>query len=220
MSVNLWKKLIKNGALTLPYTLIRLLGVFDASVLMQILAEYNRACRDHLNLGEFVLVDYNRMSDYLNMDYDDLIESVKILQKYDFIVSYYSGIDNTHLIRVKNDIIEEYVEKYEIQNQLDTWDCGLARTQNPINRKNNFSELTLRIKSYVDEYFNKIDYLPLITYSVINEYIKNYEEQWFQLNQKINVISQIIDLIKNSENLKYDLANLINNLYIEHLNKQ
>ena len=217
MGISIWKNLIKYGYLSLPYTTIQSLGILNAIVLMQILAEYNRAVRDKLNIGTCFLADFGRMSDYLNLDKNDLEETVVELHKLGLIHLFSSFIENTYVIRVQEDKIVKYIETFEQENQSDNWDCGLARTQNPINKKTNFSELTIQIKNKVDNFFNKINYLPIISYVYINDYIHKHEEKWNKLVDEIDLDSQITNILKTSKDLKYDLTEFIEDLYYKHI---
>ncbi len=173
MTIRIWNDLKKYGFVMTPYTFIRSLGAIKATVLCQILAEYNHANNNQLNLGKCFLSDLNRMANYLGLDINELLTEITELEELNLLWFSYADIKDIYLISVNETSIIEFKEQIEQENMYDDWNAGLLKCQNPTNRLADFITPVKEIQKFIKLTTSK--QLPLVLYAYANYIISLFE---------------------------------------------
>lgn len=193
MGLPIYSKLKQKGFIMLPYGLIRTMPTDKAIVLMELLAELNYARNNALSFGNDFLCDINRLSEVLNIELNYLLEMLEQLEELDLIAVFDSNIEDTKPIGINLNNIINYIETND-RNDFINWNDGLKASLNPINKRLNFNQSTLKIKDYLDSNLQIIDAIPLIYYSYLNSLIEDYETRFGNIFETAN-IQQWVQLI-------------------------
>ena len=176
MSIKIWNEFIREGIVMLNYYLLYGLDLVTAIVLCQIIAEYNHANNHNLNVQPYFLVNMQRMSDYLNLDVEEIVNALKNLLNLNLIGYSSSGIENTIIVLVKEDNIIDFVRQTKQDYSLHKWDWGLANVQNPKGQPTSFNNSTNALISFVNENMYRPETIPMVIYAFCNFKIELYEE--------------------------------------------
>lgn len=177
MTVKMWSIYKAGGFIVTVYTFARSLGALKASILGQIISEFNHAHNNGLTFYDDFLFNPRRMSQYLGLSEDMLIQELHELEDLYFIEVYDSEIADTMYIRVNQQEIINFKNKVETENMYGKWDDGLLRSQNPLHKQTHFCNSVEQIKNYLDEHMREPEKIPLVLYSYASSVIENFEEK-------------------------------------------
>lgn len=199
MTIKIWNNLKQYGFIMTPYTFIRSLGAVKATVLCQILAEYNHAYNSQLNAGNYFLSDLNRMADYLGLTIEKLISELEELEELNLIEFNYSDIKDIYMITVFENSIVKFKEQTEKENMYDDWNFGLLRSQNPINRLTDFTKPVQEIEEFVKKYIAQP--IPIVIYAYCNYIIQIFESDGSKFLDLPNIWQELGKILN-----KYDFT--------------
>ncbi len=205
MTIKIWKQLNKNGFIMAGYTFCRSLGITNAVVLAQLLAEYNFANNKNLDCCNFFLCNIYRTADYLGLSNEELSNALTELRKLNLIDIYEAGLNGYYLIYVNEEGIIQLEDNENRQNNYAKWDSGLINTQNADGKINTLTPTTKKLKYIVEQ----AHHLPFIAYSVCNHLFAYYSDVDFWQIQNIN--SDLQDLLDESYFCGDELVSFIYN---------
>ena len=198
MTVDMWNEYKLNGIIMSPYTMVRSLGADKASVLSQVISEFNYAHNNNLNFYDDFLFSPQRMSSYLGLTQEQLLNKLNELEQLNFIQVFDSDIEDTKYMRVNQQEIINFKQKVEQENMYGSWDLGLKRSQNPIHKKTNFCQSAEQIKKYLDEHMQEPEKIPLVMYSYASSAIEDFEEKTGQCILNNPNIMKSLDMLAKS----------------------
>ncbi|MBD5401297.1 hypothetical protein HDR58_00650 [bacterium] len=205
MTIKIWKQLNKNGFIMAGYTFCRSLGITNAVVLAQLLAEYNFANNKNLDCCNFFLCNICRTADYLGLSNEELSNALTELRKLNLIGIYESSLNDYYLIYVNEEEIIQFENIENRQNNYAKWDLGLVNTQAPDGKINSLNATTKKLKFEVEQVYK----LPFIVYSVCNYLFEQYSEINFW--QMTNINTELQDLLESGYFTGEELVSFIYN---------
>ena len=212
MSIKILSEYIQEGIVMLNYYLLYSLDLHSAIVLSQIIAEYNHANKYKLNAQQYFLTNIQRMSDYLNLDNDEIICALKDLQNLYLIDFCSSGIKNTCLVVVNEDKIINFVRQTKQEYMLHKWDWGLINAQNPKGQATSFNDSTKALMTYVNENMYNPEKIPMVIYSFCNMQICSYESNGNNFLEIHNLANKVITCIQDRCFKPFNLALLVQDI--------
>ena len=177
MTVEIFNVLKTGGFIITAYTFSASLGVLKASILGQIISEFNHAQNNNLAYGNDFLFSPKRMSRYLGLTEDVLIKELYALAEINLIEVYESYISDTMYMRVNQQEIINFKTKVETEYMLGAWNDGLLRCQNPIHKPTKFCNSVEQIKQYLYDNMAEPDKIPLVLYSYASDVIEGFENK-------------------------------------------
>ena len=176
MTIDVISEFYKGGRLLMPYIFIRTIGIFPTLLLSEILAQFNYAIKNKASDYLGFIFDLVRTCKVLNVDKNFLIEQLEYLKNLEFIEAHVIQLTDSLYIRVNNDKIILFKKEEERKNFSNNWDDGLLASVNPIHKKINFSESTLRIKHCFDTNSKNSKNIPILYYFLIENILTEYEQ--------------------------------------------
>ena len=198
MTVEIFNILKIGGFIITAYTFARSLGALKASILGQVISEFNHAQNNHLTYYTDFLFSPKRMSHYLGITEDILMQELNALEDMNLIDVFDSDIEGTMYMRINEQEIINFKTKIETEYMLGTWNEGLLCCQNPIQKQTHFCNSVEQIKNYLYEHMREPEKIPLVMYSYASSVIEAFEEKIGQsiLNNP-NLIKSLNMLVKS-----------------------
>ena len=198
MTINIWNILKKGGFIMTPYAFAMRIGVLKASILGQILSEFNHAHNNNLTFYDDFLFNPMRMSHYLGLTQEALTEELNALEDMKFINVFDSDIEDTMYMRVNQKEIVDFRNQIEHEYMYGSWDDGLLYSQNPIHKQTHFCSSIEQIKNYLYEHMKEPKKIPLVLYSYASSVIEKNKKKTKQSILNISNIMKDINVIANS----------------------
>ena len=211
MTIKIWQDFKKLGFLIAPYTLVRCLGCRDVLVLAEIIAEYNYANNNSWEVDGWFFINFKEIGKRLGLDENQLIKSIDNLEGLKFLTTHYSCF-GIYMLKVHETTIIEYKRQAELVNGMKTWDIGLAKCQNPVGQAFYIDNLTIRLVSYVNEFYGKKNALPIVTYAYCDALLRSVDENFWDKNNFDEVLPEILS---DYDNAALNLCNFIHELYLK-----
>ena len=199
------------------------LGVLDAFVLLQLVAEFHHAEDNNFNMDNYFLMNIPRFSDSLGLNTDETIESLSFLSDIDLIDIWETGIENTELIEIKKDMILNYYPNFDYKILEPNWDKDLIKCQNPKIEDTSFHKSVYKIIEYIHGHLKNHEIIPMALYAFCHKEFLYYEIG--DEDEEKRITDDMLDfnriymcLIKPDFN-PMDIANYVKEL-CEHLEKE
>lgn len=211
MTIKIWNDFKNGGFVLANYTFLRSLDVVSALVLCQLIAEYNYASNNHLNLSQYFLANLTRIKDYLGFTDEDLQWALKILEGQGFISVNPAGIDDTILIYIHEENIIEFKQEFEMDARLHEWNWGLLNVQNPRGHWN-FESSTNVLIEFIEQHLKNPEQIPAIVYVYCNCCIEVYEasgECFLDIN---DLEDELIAVLNRHDFQPMDIAIFVNSI--------
>ena len=216
MAIKSWTDFKNGGFIFLSYILLQSLGKNSAIVLCEIMSEYNHAVDKKLNIEQRFLVNLQRMSDYLNLDFEDITSALNDLKSIDLIEYCFAGIENTIFVLVKEDNIINFKLQQEQENLFHGWNFGLVNTQNPRNTKTSFNKSTNVLIKFVNENMKNPEIIPMSVFVQCNLIFENYGIDFDCLYNKMYIYEDVFNCINNEDFEPIQLVILVQDLCKEY----
>jgi len=193
MTIDIWNDFKAGGFVMGVYTFLRALDTITALVLCQLISEYNHAYNNNLNYYDDFLCKPKRIIDFLGITYEELITALDELEDKNFLFYDNAYIEDTFIIMLFPSEIIKFKKDMERKYFFKAWDDGLISSQNPMYKTTNFETSTYNIKKFIDEHTKNPNAIPIIAYSSLNSYIRDYEKN----GKNICEISDIKECVYN-----------------------
>ena len=198
MTVSVWNIQKLGGFIITAYSFSMSLGALKASILGQAISEFNHAHNNNLTFYDDFLFSPKRMSRYLGIAEDVLMQELYALADMNLIKVFNSDIEDTMYMRVHQQEIIDFKSKVETEYMYGAWNDGLFRCQNPIHKRTHFCNSVEQIKNYLDEHMKEPEQIPLVMYSYASSVIEDFENKTGQSILSNSAITNSLNMIVTS----------------------
>ena len=223
MALDVISEFYKGGRLILPYIFVRKIGIIPTLILSEILAQFNYANKNKVDNYLGFIFDFVRTCKVLNIDKNLLFEQLQYLENLKFIEIYNILLPDSFYIRVYEDSIISFKKEEETKNFSNNWDDGLLASVNPIHKKVNFSESTIRIKHCFDINSRNPKTIPILYYLLLENLIKDYEQLYGDIFERYSDFDDFLYKYVSRDDSKdalYDFYWELKTLYINEKQRQ
>ena len=168
----LFKELSYNGQLMIPYNLIRMLGITNASVLARLITEEQYASNNlKTTFDNHCLISKSSLCQYLNLTRIQLIQSLKTLIDIEFIECY-ENISDYISVYLNKDLIVSKVQNTSRKMGYPMWNADFKSIYDLKSHNVSFSKSTKKLIDYCES-----KYITFLTHTFyeIDCIVKKYE---------------------------------------------
>ncbi|MBQ8459873.1 hypothetical protein IJ541_07210 [bacterium] len=218
MTAKVYSEFCKGARILVPYIFLQEIGFTASIILSEILAEYNYASNNKVDDYLGFIFDVERASKVLNIAVETIVEQLEYLHELKFIIFDSIGLADSLYIRVYDDNILNFKKELEVKNFNNDWDAGLLASVNPIHKKVDFSESTLKIKHYFDTNAKNPKSIPMLEYLLLNYWVKCYENIDGNIFEVFSDMDDFIQQCATKDNSRNGIQEVTNQLEIAYRN--
>ena len=126
---------------------------------------YSYAKSENLNAGNYFLVDLQRLSDYTGLDKQAVIYILYAMEEMDLIGYTSSGIKNTKLVNINENMFKKYLQGCEQKDTCYLWDKELENKYKKRGIIESFPDATNEMKLFIERSTKNPEKIPLAVYS-------------------------------------------------------
>lgn len=208
----LYKKLSYNGQLMIPYDLIRMIGLTNASVLARLIAEEQYANNNEkVAFDNHCLISKSSLCQYLNLTITQLIKSLDKLIEIEFIECY-EIISDYISVYLDKDLIASKVQNTSRKMNYPMWNADFKRIYDINSHKVFFSDSTNKLVKYCESKY--ITFLTHTYYEIdclVKKYEQNNDDNFFDTFEE-NIVSFIQEQTTTREYSDFKLYHFIDGL--------
>lgn len=212
MTAKVYSEFCKGARILVPYIFLQEIGFTASIILSEILAEYNYASNHKVDDYLGFIFDVERASKVLNIAVETIVEQLEYLHELKFIIFDSIGLADSLYIRVYDDNILNFKKELEVKNFNNDWDAGLLASVNPIHKKVDFSESTLKIKHYFDTNAKNPKSIPMLEYLLLDYWVKCYENIGGNIFEVFSDMDDFIQQCAAKENSRDGIYKITSNL--------
>lgn len=208
----LYKKLSYNGQLMIPYDLIRMMGLTNASVLARLIAEEQYAySNDRTTFMNNLLISKSSLCQYLKLTRTQLMKSLDKLKTMKFILKC-EIISDYISVYLDKDLIASKVQNTSRKMNYPMWNADFKRIYDINSHKVFFSDSTNKLIEYCESKY--ITFLAHTYYGIdclVKIYEQNNDGNFFD-TFKDDIVNFIQEQTTTGEYSDFKLYHFINGL--------